>query len=71
MNQSTYPPLEGVCSEIVPNSNMRGDEVHCGNTILWICPSGTVKIGDKIRVIRDEKAFYQEIYINDALFSDK
>lgn len=64
--------LEGICFKVVHNGNMGGNEIHvpcnppseqCSH-IIEIDKTGTIKIGDHIKVIIDETGKYLKVFVN-------
>lgn len=68
MMSKKWPDFEYTVIELRPNSNMGGNEcmVKMGNLtgILYIDKNNWIKVGDVVRIQRNDEGSYEKMWIN-------
>jgi hypothetical protein len=66
-----YPDLEVTITELIPNLTVGGNECMCieddRRLLLYIDKNDWIKVGDVVRIERNEHGSYDKMWINGVL----
>ena len=63
--------FEYECVKIEYNKYMGNEIFSDNNTVIYFDNDNLVKVGDKIKIEKDENYLYKRIWVNDVLIIDK